>query len=320
MFKKFLWSIVFFFSFLLLAGTSLFVFHPVLPILEKETQEKIKEGKFFWEWQTQSHGPLAVHYVEKGTGPEHIFFLHGFRSYSYTWKELITPLADKGYHVWAFDLVGYGLSDKPVDANYNIDFFVEQLRSFMEANGIEKAHLAGNSMGGGLALSFALKHGHLVESLTLMNALGYPMNLPFHNAFAKYLKRISAKLMGTNMIRYGLEKIVYDVNLITDEKVDAYCLPYMLPGGIEAAHLTLKNFENQQLIDMVERYPTLKHPMLVIWGDHDTLIPVSYFEKFKNDFPHCQNLLIEKCGHIPQEEAPEVVLNTMIPFLKNIKK
>ena len=116
-------------SFLFIA-LALFLTFSRPQLFTPEEQQRLREGKQFWEWSSP-HGPLAIHYVEKGEGPNHILLIHGFRSHIFTWKEIIDPLAKAGYHVWAIDLLGFGLSDKP-DANiYNLDFFTEQINAFI---------------------------------------------------------------------------------------------------------------------------------------------------------------------------------------------
>lgn len=284
-------------------------------ILDLGEQQKLKEGKLFWNWDSP-HGSLAIHYVEKGEGDKHLILLHGFRANTYTWREIIEPLAQAGYHVWALDLIGYGFSDKPEEAPYNVDFFVQQVVEFMDAKGISQAHLVGNSMGGGLALNLALHHPQLTRSMILLSALGYPLDLPLYVSIGRHFNKLWALVLGPAVIRSGLKEIVYNPNVVTDEQVEAYSLPYRFPGGAIASLLTLRQFDNKHLIEMGKRYETLTIPLLVIWGEKDQLIPLSHYEKFKKDFPHASCLLIDKCGHIPQEEEPEKVIAAMLEFLQ----
>lgn len=317
--KKILWIIASFFGVLGIVAIALFVVTEIR-ILDPEEQQKLKEGKSFWEWPSD-YGPLNMHYIEKGQGSNHIIFLHGFRSHSYTWKDLIDPLADAGYHVWAIDLVGFGLSDKPEAANYNVDFFRDQVDAFMQAKGIAKMHMVGNSMGGGLALILALAHPHQIQSLVLLNALGYPLEMPLYLYLAKHASQFWAPFLGPTMVRLCLKQIVYHPDQVTDEQVEAYSLPYRFPGGITASISTLQRFDNQRLAEMCCQYASLStSPILIIWGDHDNLIPVSHYEKFLKDFPHADKVLINQCGHIPQEENPQAVLAAILPFLEKASK
>lgn len=294
---------------------ALFFVSTDLQMLELEEQIKLMQGKRFWEWHSPE-GTFAMHYVEKGEGPNHILLLHGFRAHTYTWRFLIDPLAKAGYHVWAIDLIGFGLSDKPEHVPYNSDFFIDQLRAFMDAKGISKAHFVGNSMGGGLALNLAISDPLLVSSLSLLNALGYPHDLPWMVSVCRYIRQIWTPLLGPRMVRETMKSIVYDQRNITDEQVEAYSLPYRLPGGIMATLLTLQQFDNQKIVSMVKQYSSTQ-PMLVIWGEQDCQLPFNHFEKFITDFPNARKLLIPQCGHLPQEESPHEVLSTLLEFLKH---
>ena len=122
-----------------------------LPLQE---QERLLEEKKVWVWNSP-YGPLATHYEEAGEGDKHLFLVHGFRANTFTWRHLIQPLAEAGYHVWAVDLIGYGLSVKPPHVPYGIDFFTEHMLAFMVDHQINTCCLMGNSMGGGLVLNFA---------------------------------------------------------------------------------------------------------------------------------------------------------------------
>lgn len=301
-----------------LTGFALFISID-LKMLEPEEQERFRKGKEFWEWNSP-HGPLAMHYIEKGEGNQHLLLLHGFRSHSYTWNEIISPLASAGYHVWAIDLIGYGLSDKPEHANYHIDLFLQQIHDFMQEKKLNQVHLVGSSMGGGLALTIAVNYPDFIRSLTLLSALGYPLEMPFYLSFAKHFHQMWIPFLGPKTVRQSLKKIVYNPDLITDERVEAYSLPYRLPGGVKASIKTLQKYDNQHLVKIRKQYSLITCPILIIWGDNDRLIPIHHYEKFLSDFPHADTLLINECGHIPQEEHPQEVLSAILPFLDKLDK
>ncbi len=277
----------------------------------------IKENKDFWEWHSP-YGKLAVHYDEKGTGNQHILLLHGYRSHTFTWRHLVEPLAEQGYHVWSLDLIGYGFSDKPDHVPYTPDFFIEQIVAFMQAHDIQVAHLVGNSLGGGLALHLALNHPEAVSSLTLINPLGYPLEMPVFIAIARYFEYIWVPFLGPTQVREGLKNAIYKCERISEEQVQAYCLPYRLPGGITSSLITLRQFDNQWLCDMIDRYPTLRQPILLIWGMQDNILPIDHYHQFTQQLPKAGKELITNCGHLPQEEEPEQVLTALSSFLASI--
>jgi pimeloyl-ACP methyl ester carboxylesterase len=280
--------------------------------------EAMKEGKSFWTWPSPD-GSYSMHYVERGQGKKHIILVHGFAAHSYTWRHFISPLTNAGYHVWSLDLIGFGLSDKPKQAPYGLEFFLSQMEDFMKAHGIEEAHFVGNSMGGGLSLGMAIFHPRRVKSLTLIDALGYPLDLPFALSAGKNMGSILKPFIDRNTVRFMLKQIVYDRQTITEEQVDAYTIPFQMPGGTEAALAILSGFDNRILENLRTHFPTIKIPMLIIWGDQDRWIPLSHFERLKKDFPNAQTLLIPNCGHIPQEECPQPVIQALLHFFQSIK-
>jgi pimeloyl-ACP methyl ester carboxylesterase len=286
-------------------------------ILRPDEEARLKEGKTFWEWTTPEKTTANIHYIERGTGSNHILLVHGFRCNTYTWRHLIDPLAEAGFHVWCIDLLGFGLSDKPY-LNYSLELFIKQIHDFMDGHEIPKAHFIGNSMGGGLSITMALDFPSRVNSLTLISPLGYPIEIPLYISIGKHLSMFWTPFLGSTMIRKGLEQIVYNKDSIQEEQVEAYRLPYSLAGGAAAALSTLKSFDNQKLEDLSRRYPEIGCPLFVIWGNNDTLIPIEHFKLFCKDFPSAKKLLIEECGHIPQEEKPEEIKASVLSFLREI--
>lgn len=309
--------VTFFVAFLILDLISITMRH--FQLLEPTSLSKLKEGKTFWTWQRR-HNTYDVHYVEKGEGPNHVVLIHGFRGNTFTWRHLIDSLANAGFHVWAIDFLGYGFSDKP-PIQYGLDLFTEQIKAFMDDKGIDQAHLIGNSMGGGIILFTALSHPERVNSLTLISALGYPLDIPLYISIGKHFSDLWTPFLSPGMIRKGIEDMVYNKKIVTDEQVLAYALPYRFPGGAEAALCTMRSFSNQRMIKAHPRYSKeIICPLLIIWGDHDTVIPLEHYDHFCRDFPNAHKLLLRNCGHLPQEEKPEDVEKAVITFLSSMKQ
>lgn len=290
-----------------------------LTVLNKEEEKQLKIGKTFWEWSSQ-WGRFNVHYIEKGEGPRHIILLHGFAAHSWTWHAIIDELVAKGYHVWAPDFLGFGLSDKPDNVPYGLDFFIEQLSAFMKGNDIEKANLVGNSMGGGIALAHALFNPEQVSSLCLLDALCYPMELPFYLKISQKFGRYLSPFVNRFFVRKCIEQVVYNKNAITEEQVEAYTLPFRLNGGTAATVTILQQFNNKEIEVLSRCVSQINAPTLIIWGEYDEWISVKNYWQFKQDLPHAETHLIPDCGHIPQEEEPEFVAYTLLDFLQRLDR
>lgn len=284
-------------------------------LLEPFQIKELKAGHLFWEWNS-SYGAHQVHYIEKGTGSNHIILIHGFGGHSFTWRFIIDQLAEAGYHIWSIDLLGFGLSDKPLGAPYGLDLFRQQITDFIISKKIGSAHLIGNSMGGGLCLGMAVEHPQMVKSLVLIDPFAYPQTLPMTLKITKFAGKAASPFQGDFMVRRVLEEVMYDPSKVTHEQVDAYTLPFRMPGGIEAFISTLQNFDNNQIKNLSKKYSKISVPLLLIWGREDSWIPISTIDLFRKDFPKAEVLIIPQCGHIPQEECPEAVLDSIKKFLK----
>jgi pimeloyl-ACP methyl ester carboxylesterase len=297
------------------SGFMLLSFLMAPPLLNYAEQERHKEGKTFWEWRSP-HGPLYIHYEEKGSGDEHVILVHGFRLNTYTWRHLATPLADEGYHVWAIDLLGFGLSDKPNHIPYHPDFFLAQIEAFMLEKNIPSAHLIGNSLGGGLVLNFTVNIPDKVKSLVLIGALGYPLDLPYYLEISRHFSPLWAPFLGNFGVRESLKRVVYDPKNVSEEQVAAYALPYRFPGGMQSSLLTLQQFDKKRLVDLSQQYRLVEQPALIVWGLEDRLLPTDHFHQFTTDLKQNESLLIPECGHLPHEEKPEIVTEAVKNFLK----
>ena len=118
-----------------------------IPRLRLSLTEKYLDERF-----TTVKG-INIRYVVAGEGPP-VLLIHGFGAFIENWWSNVRPLSER-YRVYALDLPGHGLSDRPVP-DYNLSFFTEVIAGFMEAVDIGRAHLVGHSMGGFLCLNLAM--------------------------------------------------------------------------------------------------------------------------------------------------------------------
>lgn len=285
--------------------------------IESKIYQTEGENLTFWQWDL-SGDTYAIHYIERGQGPRHVIFLHGFAAHSFTWRYMIDELAREGYHVWSMDLIGSGLSDKPLEVAYDLQLFTHQIEAFMQAKHIPQASLVGNSMGGGLALAMAIKLPHCVQSLVLIDAFAFPMKLPSYFAIAKSLGKWSKPFMGNFAVKQILKQVIYDPNKILEEQVQAYAFPLHTSGGKDAFLKTLQNFTEKDIERLTLHYKDIHVPLLIIWGEKDVWMPLHYFHKVAQAFPKAKTFLIPNCGHAPQEECPAEVNQALLHFLDHL--
>ncbi|MGB5194934.1 MAG: alpha/beta fold hydrolase, partial [Polyangiales bacterium] len=115
---------------------------------------------------------LRLHYLEAGQGTP-ILLLHGFPTSSHLYRNILPELG-KTHRAIALDLPGYGLSDKPLDAAYDYDFYADTLDAFLDALGIDDTHLCVHDLGGPIGLHWLFRHPQRVPKLILLNTLVYP--------------------------------------------------------------------------------------------------------------------------------------------------
>lgn len=274
----------------------------------------LKADKTFWKWQS-SVGSKQVHYLEKGTGNNHVILLHGLGANTFTWHHQIELLASSGFHVWALDFLGFGFSEKPTEINYNLKLFQSQVLDFMKAMGIERAHIVGHSMGGAISLAIAIDSKEQLRSLVLIAPAAYPVNLPLPILLGKHLGKMLVPFVNEKLVRLSLNEIFHDRSRITKEQLEAYGLPLKMEGGREAALQVLKAFDKQMLKEMSAHYNQIQVPVFIVWGENDKRIPSSHLELFLQDIPHADQLLLKACGHAPQEEQPEIFNPRFVEFL-----
>jgi pimeloyl-ACP methyl ester carboxylesterase len=121
---------------------------------------------------------MTYNYAEYPGDIDNITLIHGFASSTYTWQSVAQYLNEKGYHVWALDMKGFGWSDKPRDSRYDPVSLMEGVNEWMAAVGLERVVCADNSIGGAVTVLLALQHPERVGSMILIDAAGYPIKKP----------------------------------------------------------------------------------------------------------------------------------------------
>lgn len=259
---------------------------------------------------------VRLHYQEKGTGTP-LVLLHGFTSSTYSWKDVFEPLS-KNFRVIAIDLKGFGFSEKP-DGNYTRRTQAVLVSHLLDHLKIEKTWLCGNSMGGEVALNFALQNPQRVAGLILIDSAGVSVNggnsLAPRYLLIPVVGRILTALSLTTdkLVREGLEKSFYDDRKITDERVAYYYRPLQTRSGQLAA---LRARAQAGQLPIEQDLSKVNARTLIIWGAEDALIPLPAGRKLNSLIKDSKLVIIEKCGHVPQEEMPDSVLDEITEFIE----
>lgn len=259
---------------------------------------------------------VRIHYQEKGTGTP-LVLIHGFTSSVFSWKDVFEPLS-KNFRVIAIDLKGFGFSGKP-DGDYTRRAQSTIVAHFLDRLKIEKAWLCGNSMGGDVSLNVAVHNSQRVAGLILIDSGGVKVegsgSLAPSYLLIPVVGRVltSLALRSDKLVREGLEKSFYDRSKITDERLAAYYRPLQTRGG-QLAALRARTQADQFPVE--PDLGSIRARTLIIWGAEDALIPLAAGRKMNSLIKDSKLLVIEKCGHLPQEEMPDRVVDEITRFIK----
>ncbi len=264
---------------------------------------------------------ITVHYKMAGSGRPALILLHGFAASTFSWREVIGPMSEWGTVV-AFDRPGFGLTERPLQwtgrSPYSPEAQPDLMVGLMDALGIERAVMVGNSAGGTVALLTALTYPERVEALVLVDPAVYVRGMtpawlrPFLNTpQVRHLGPLLARQIqdwGVDFARSAW----HDPSRITPEIWEGYAKP------LRAENWDLALWEVTRAghpLDLPERLGQVTVPALVITGDDDRIIPTEQSIRLAGEIPGAQLVVIPECGHVPQEECPGPFLEAVEAFL-----
>ncbi len=258
-------------------------------------------------------GP-RVSTLTTGHGPD-VVLIHGLGSTKSSFVDAAGILSHD-YRVHAIDLPGFGQSSKPASAPYSPAWLADTVRETLDALDIERAHLAGNSLGGRVAIELALRHPERVGALALLSPAvafvgrSYP-------ALVR-LVRPEVALLPHQFTRGMIERRFHELFAdpdsmnpgLADLVVDEFRRTYASPGARVAFLAALRQIYLDAPFGPHGFYTQLaglKAPSLFIWGTHDEVIRPSLRHHVEQWLPSAEQVLLDDAGHIPQVERPEQV-------------
>ncbi len=252
---------------------------------------------------------VKLYYEAEGSGKA-VILVHGNGLSHGQWKLNIKPFS-RYYRVYAPDLPGFGQSDKP-DAGYGVRYYVEFLRSFMDAMGMERAAIVGSSMGGAIAAVFASLYKDRVSGLVLCDPTGFvpeaiSRNKELYNAFIGLMIRSRRLYCRPMFYNSSAMRLLEGTSMVTDSK--------------ESRDAFMKNCKAilQYDPEYVRSLMSITAPTLIIWGEDDLLLPSDDAEKYRSLIAGAKVKIIPYCGHMPNVERHEEFNSAVLSFLGGIK-
>lgn len=264
-----------------------------------------------------------VRYWQAGQVGPPVVCIHGLGCSVLEWAQNIDALATR-HRVYALDLLGFGLTAKPLNVAYDVSTLARFTLAFMDAMGLRVAALVGNSLGGRVAMECAAVAPERVLSLVLSApaALDTSTLLDFRLATLPVLGELLTRPTALGTARLW-RTAVADPACITPVMVQEKVAMARLPGASAAFMKTLRGlihlrgFRQAVIADSHAKARRIQTPACVVWGQQDRFLPVGHLDTLMRLMPHAKPVVLATCGHVPMVEQPAVFNPLVLDFLAN---
>lgn len=298
---------------------------PVKPIdgLVSNKQMAVSESNFITIPFAGTDG-IDLHYFDSGlqadSNSKTFVLLHGFVFNSFTWNEVMDTFSEQG-RVVAYDQIPYGLSEKLLtgdwsEANpYTSEAATERLFLFIEALGLNNVVLVGNSYGATLAARAAVMHPERIDAMILVDPAVYVQEeMPAWILGLPQVQRMGPLLArGVGQNESFIRQTYLNPDQIDDERM-----------GLTTIHTQIENWDEAlweylnvwKAPDLTAGIQTIGQPVLVIAGDSDAIVPIADSQKLDAALQKSELVILESCGHVPQEECPVAFEEAIVSWLE----
>ena len=265
-------------------------------------------------------GNIKTRYWSIGDKGSTVLLLHGLGASAEVWLPNIDALA-KNHRVLIPDLAGFGRSEQPSPAFSPLDY-TSIIDDFLKALNIKKASIIGHSLGGGIALHYALQFSPKVEKLVLVDCAGFGkeviwslrlMSLPLIGELISYPSRKGVELF--------FKLAVNNPEVISKDFVDIYYELFNRPGfqtfllKLTRMLVNVRCANPELLAPILGSLRKIKRPTLIVWGKKDRVFPLQHAYYGKKEMTNAELCIMDQCGHIPNLERPEEFNRIVLDFL-----
>lgn len=263
-----------------------------------------------------------LHYIDEGEGTP-IVFAHGTPEWSFGWRDVVKGLRGQ-YRCIAPDMLGFGLSDKPLDGDYTVQAHARRLEQFIDRLGLEQFHIVGNDFGLAIGLHYAIKHPDKVQKISFFNGWMWPLDSDPHYArAARVMRTWLGRLMYLRFnfpVRFVMPAAFGDKRKLSPEIHRHYFQALPTPDTRRAAYAF-----TYELLDAGPFWAELwqkvsvlaEKPALVFWGMKDNFVPPYELWKWEKALPHARVIRFPGAGHFVQEEEAETMVAELGKFFKS---
>ncbi len=315
---------------ILVGFLTLFLLLSIIPyLIPLEEERTFSSEKPFVESEFKEVNGIDLHY--RSFNPENIvpkgkiLFVHGLGGSTFSWRENMTFLKDAGYLVLAVDLPGFGYSTKASGTNHSQESRSNLLWTLLDE--VDKNldeltaslgwTLVGHSMGGGTVTAMTIERPDDTENLILVDGAVFENQPGFASTFLSYpplsrgIKVVFDRIL---LKRSRIEDFLTSAygRLATSEEIDGYLEPLQMPGTPNVAVDLVKTAKNVP----VEGLQESQVPVLALWGQEDTWVPLSQAENLQELIPRTEITAIAGAFHCPMETHADLFNETLLQFLE----
>jgi pimeloyl-ACP methyl ester carboxylesterase len=252
---------------------------------------------------------ILTNYHEVGQGIP-VLLLHGsgigVSAYA-NWARTL-PALGRHFHTLAIDVAGFGYTDAPEDAEFNLDFWVHHVIAFMDAKKLEKVHLLGNSFGGGLALAVTARHPERIDRVVLMGSAGTKFEVPagFNAGFGYRGRKEDLEVLLENFTLYP--------SLITEDMINLRFETFNRPGYDKIFEKLFPGSREEKMNALVtpdEQIASIENDVLLIHGREDRVVPKETSLHISSLISGSELHIFGRCGHWSHRDK-EIRFNQLV--------
>ncbi len=267
---------------------------------------------------------IKARYWRSGSGPP-LVLLHGIGGSLEAWYRNI-PTLSAGHEVIALELPGCGRTTAPpVYPKDTLGMFAQFAADELDRIGVQRAVWVGSSLGGAVAIEYALRFPQRVEALILVSSagmstdIGWPLRFLTIPGLGEWLSRPSRVTS-----ERSLRGIVADPAVITDDEIDTAFQLAQLPGAQHAFLAMLRVYcsffglKRSEIKRIVGGLGQIEVPVLLVWGDRDVIVPVESMQTALRHLRQAQAAILPGAGHLPYVEQPEAFNRLLLEFVGGV--
>lgn len=264
-------------------------------------------------------GTVRLYAEEYGHGRP-VLLLHGLGASTFTWRNVIPTLARR-HRVIAIDMKGFGRSEKPFTQAYTPFDHANLVLAFIRKRGLRNLTIIGHSFGGAIGMLVTIRLNQTspgrVRDLVLMDAPTYRQP---STTFVRFMRTpilpYAALMLVPPVISTWLSLDETQAAKLSPQEVRGYAHPFYSAAARHALITTARRIEPKHVEQLTSQYPNVRQRTLIIWCKDDHTVPLATGKKLVRAMPNARLKVLNRCGHVPQDERPEAVKKLLRSFLK----